>query len=150
MKVMVAPNENPKLEALNYPCHIQFIPKLKRDITFMLGFMVEYYYDEKNCKYYYFDCMPYDNWMEKKCKLVFENRITILRQVLSEIANYSEDIDLPTTKVDNPAQIVEIYKKCLTDGYEGVRILDENGYYCFGEAQDGQFWELRPRKVTIE
>ena len=147
---MKAPNENPKIEQLKYPCYVQPLPDLEHLEDVLLGHKAFYYYDKKHNKRYYYDCMPMTDYIAKKCKLTFEERLIKLRMILSELANYIEEIDLPTTKVTNPVELLDIYKDSLTNGFKGIRILNMDGYYIFGESTEGELWELMPRKVVVE
>lgn len=143
---MVAPDKNPKLEDLRYPVYVQPLIDLPEITYSEADLYLLCYFDYKKNKRHVFDVISKKDLENKKNTTPFSERIKIARETLSSIANYEYIIDLATDIITNPAELLELYKKYLTNGYKGVRILDENGVYRFGEIVDGEYWELKPRK----
>lgn len=94
-----------------------------------------------------FDAIPLDDWNNRSCGLNYASRLTLLREVVNRISDYKKVIDSPTDKVENMAELLNIYNKCLTDGDEGLMIKSENGLYKWGMVgATKQVLKLKPFK----
>lgn len=110
----------------------------------------------KGLKYVVYDCIPTKAWTRQSCKMVYNDRLTLLRSTLNDVvADYSKVIDIATDEVEDAAQVIELYKDYLKKGYEGVMIKDSNGLYQWKRVtlRSAEMVKLKPFKsmdVKIE
>lgn len=102
-------------------------------------------------KFYIYDCVPIKDWENKKCNITYTDRLKLLRTVVANISDYKKIIDTPTDKVNTAAEVVELYKKALTDGYEGCILKAIEGKYQWKRTtlKSGIILKLKP-KETID
>ena len=140
-------NHIPDLGSLNYPCYlVPIMPYIEKELNLFGNTILAY--QLPTTQYLWFDCIPNQDFIKKKCKLTYEERLKLLRHTLTEVADFSKHIDIPW-KVSNPVELREFYKDALTNDCKGVKIYDVNGYFTFGEEND-KYWELVPKEVVIE
>lgn len=154
MKVMTAQNLDVNIYDITYPCYVAGIPPGAKRIIHAPGqfeytfldnvrsFVVEAYKTPE--RLYVFDVVPYHLWVKQICQIPFEKRLKFLRTMCtSQISNFDKVMDLPAVLIDTPFKLHEYCDELLTKGYETVRIMDVNGFYVFGECQNGEYMELK-------
>ncbi len=102
-----------------------------------------------NLRYYVYDCLPIKDWDAQSTKIGYTDRLKLLRGIVNgTIGDYSKVIDAPTDKVDSAAEVVEIYKKALKNGYEGCMIRAIEGKYRWKRVtiKSGELIKLKPFK----
>jgi len=166
MKTMKAKNKIPNITLISYPVYISpimsdkkftYIPnqgmyingyktelirfnKLKGIQEYTLeGYLV------KN-KLFLHDCLFINNWINNKGKVTYYSRWKMLKLLVNNcLAEYDKFVTVPTDVAENPGDLIRFYKQYLTEGYIGVNIKNENGYYTFDETTD-DFIELTKRE----
>jgi hypothetical protein len=147
---MKAPNKNPDISNLNYPCYIAPLVEESDTRWINLNFhLIKCNYNKDENKYYCYDCIFEEDWQKERCTETYEERLRTLRTILAHEGDYKHYIDY-VIKVENPTELIASYKELLTSGHKGARIFDADGFYCFDKVTNGEYWELFPRKVVIE
>lgn len=145
---MKAPDENPDLGQLNYPVYVAPIFDLPEVTLELFGMVILAY--SVDTRHMWFDCFPKEEWDKKTCKLVYEERLQLLRHTLTEVADFTNNMDLPY-KVDNPVELLDFYKEALTNRCKGVKIYDVDGKYEFDDnIVSDKYWELVPKEIVIK
>lgn len=144
---MKSSDEIPDLGQLNYPVYVAAIFKAPEIELELFGCILLAYKVED--RYMCFDCLPKIDWKSKNCRLTYEERLCLLRQTLSETADYTKYFDLPY-QVSNPVQLLDFYKEALTNDYRGVKIYDIDGKYEFGDTITNTYFELIPKEIIIQ
>lgn len=86
--------------------------------------------DFSKIKFYVFDCLPRKLWANKNGKVPYQKRLQLARSLIGAyIADYSKIIDVATDQALEPKQVLEIYKKYLKKGINGIIIRDLNENY---------------------
>ena len=101
-------------------------------------------------KFIVYDCMPKVDWETQKCLKPYHERLKLLRTVLNDkVANYKKVIDIPNDLVQNAAEAVDLYKKYLKQGYEGVMLKASEGLYKWKRVtvNSGEMLKLKPFKT---
>lgn len=137
---------------INYPCYVSPIPKGERIVHVpgqyefkyldnIYSFVVEAYKTDE--KLLLFDAVPLYLWQKKICQLRYEKRLKYVRElVYGQVANVEKVMDLESVLIDNPVELTDYCDNLLTQGYAKARIMDVNGHYVFGQAQNGEYLEL--------
>ena len=100
-------------------------------------------------KFVVYDCMPVDEWDKESSDTPYEDRLKQLRQLLNDrVANYKRVLDISCDIVESAAEAVKLYRKYLTNGYEGVMIKDTSGLYRWKRVtlKSGGMLKLKPYK----
>ena len=99
-------------------------------------------------RYVVYDAIPKDEWVAQKCNLTYQARLEALRGVVNSVADHKKVIDISSDVVYDAGEVVELYKKYLKDGYEGVMLKDPNGHYKWGRCtlKSGTMIKLKPFK----
>jgi len=103
----------------------------------------------KGLKYFVYDCMPVSDWEAQKTKLSYNDRLKLINELVNgTIANHRKVIDTPTDLAQNPAEVIEIYKKYLKNGYEGCMLKAQEGKYQWKRVtiKSGEMVKLKPFK----
>lgn len=94
-----------------------------------------------------FDAVPLHEWEKRSSDQIYASRLTLMRETLNRISDYSRVLDTPTDKVNNTPELLTIYKEYLTDNLEGIMIKEESGLYKWGRLSPGkQVQKLKPFK----
>lgn len=104
----------------------------------------------KNLKYFVYDCVKDDYWESQKTTPTYETRLSRMREIINDrIADYTKVIDTSTNICSNPGEVLQFYKKCLKDTYEGVMIKNLNGSYQWKRVsiKSGEMVKLKPFKT---
>ena len=95
--------------------------------------------------FYIYDCLTIEEWDTKTSEKEYRDRLVEFRSIINGVlADYSHFRDLPLDPVDDVGELMEIYKKILTNGNEGAIIRSSEGYYAF-EGTSDDFIEFRRR-----
>jgi DNA ligase-1 len=103
----------------------------------------------KGLKYFIYDCMPVKDWEAQKTKLGYSDRLKLIRELVNGVlADYSKYVDAPTDLAQNPAEVIDLYKKYLKDGYEGCMLKAQDGKYRWKRVslKSGEMIKLKPFK----
>lgn len=98
-------------------------------------------------KYVVYDCVPLKDWENRSCKLSYDFRLNTLRQLVqSDIGDRKRITDIVSDTVNSSGEAVELYKKYLTDGYEGVMLKNPLGYYKWKRTtvNSGEMLKVKP------
>jgi len=137
---------------INYPIYVS--PVLEaQDIIHIPGQFEYKYLDEiysyvveaykTKDKIYIYDAIPINLWNKRVCKIPYEKRLKTVRElVFSQVAKVDKVLDLDVVLIDNPAELFEYCDNLLTQDYKKIRIMDVNGDYVFGDANNGECLEL--------
>jgi ATP-dependent DNA ligase len=105
-------------------------------------------------KYFVYDCIPNKDWEQQKTKLIYEKRLSLIRETLNDkVANYKKVIDVSTDLCSNAGDVINFYKEHLKQGYEGSMLKDPNGFYRWKRVtvKSGEMLKLKPFKsVDLE
>lgn len=100
-----------------------------------------------NLKYYVYDCVGEDSWFKQSKTPSYKTRLSRARELLNDtICDYAKIVDTPSHECDTPGEALEIYKKYLQEGYEGVMIKNVNGSYQWKRVtlSTGEMVKLKP------
>ena len=103
----------------------------------------------KGFKFTIFDAMPKEDWDNESCDMVYEDRLSLVRQlVTSSITDYKKVIDIPTDIANNPTEVKISYKTHLQNNYEGAMIRSIDGKYLWKRAtiNSGEILKLKTFK----
>lgn len=97
-------------------------------------------------KFNIFDCIPLKDWNKKDCKIEYEDRIVDIQLCVNAFADFKKIIDVPTDIVDNPKQALNLYKKYLDRGFEGIMLKSIDGLYKWKRVtiNSGEMLKLKP------
>lgn len=152
METMKAQKCSVNIYDINYPCYISPIPQGERIVHIpgqfefkyldnIYSYVIEAY--KTADKLLIFDTVPLHLWNKKVCHIRYEKRLKYVRElVYGQVANPEKVMDLESVLIDNPAELIDYCDNLLTQGYTKARIMDVNGYYIFGQAQNGEYLEL--------
>ena len=157
MKLMTAKNELPNLTQLNYPCYVSPLPSIPKVVYIpdvnefedfsilsqLRNWVIEGYIIDN--KFMAIDCMDVDHWIDSSCKRTCEERLKDLRFLVSHMGEYDKFSVLPVDIVHDASEIKALYASYLTDGYEGAIIKNVEATYHFGECENGEIVELKPK-----
>lgn len=153
MSLMLSPKIKVNIYDINYPCYVAAIPLNSSRIIHIPGvyeykyldnifaYVVEAYKTED--KLYLADTMLSVLWHKQICQIPFEKRVRAVRELVYDVvANTEHVLDLDYVLIDNPAEYNDYVENLLELGYKTIRIMDVNSYYIFGEALDGEYYEI--------
>lgn len=101
-------------------------------------------------KFVVYDCVPLVDWNKKSCKITYDQRLATLRELVqSSIGDRKRITDIISDYVGSAAEAVELYKKYLTNGYEGGMLKNPLGYYKWKRTTvlSGEMLKLKPFKT---
>lgn len=84
--------------------------------------------------YNVFDCMTFQEWEEKLCERNQQER----RQVLDSLFSENDEHIIKKTEFNicnNEEDVLNVYKRSLDVGYEGIMIKQPNGLYTFDRSK---------------
>ena len=153
MSFMTAPNIKVNIYDINYPCYVAAVPLDSvrvinipgvyeyKHLDSIFAYVVEAY--KTKDKLYLADSMLTPLWHKQICQIPFEKRIKTVRELTYEVVAKTDHVlDLDYVLIDNPAELNDYIDNLLTYGHTKIRIMDVNGYYVFGESQEGEYYEL--------
>lgn len=86
--------------------------------------------DFSKTKFYVFDCLPQELWVNKNGKVPYQKRLQLARSLIGAyISDYSKVIDVATDLVQEPKEVLEIYEKYLKKNINGIIVRDPNENY---------------------
>jgi ATP-dependent DNA ligase len=100
-------------------------------------------------KYVVYDCVPVKDWLSQKTKIIYENRLKTLREVVnSQIADHKKVIDISNDLINTSAEAVSLYKEYLNKGYEGCMLKAPDGLYKWKRTtiRSGEMLKVKPFK----
>jgi len=103
----------------------------------------------KDLKFIVYDCIPLKDWENEVCTISYEDRLKTLRRILNnQVADYKKVIDVPNDICDTPKEVKDLYKKYLSEEYEGAMIKAINGKYQWKRVtvKSGEVLKLKPFK----
>lgn len=101
----------------------------------------------KGLKFVVYDCIPIKDWEAQRCKKPYSDRLIALRGIVNgQLADHSKIIDIPNDLVNSPAELMELYKKYLKEGYEGAMMKSIEGTYKWKRVtlKSGEMVKLKP------
>lgn len=102
-------------------------------------------------KFYIFDIVPLQNWCQQSYNRSYKDRLTDIRVVCNSlIAQPQKVIDVHTELVETPAEVSKLYKKYLTQGYEGAILRSTDGLYKWKRVtlKSGEMAKLKPMETV--
>lgn len=123
----------------------QSIPNPFLKLQTIKNFVLEGYAVDKHLKF--IDCIPLQDFNAKKCQLIYEDRLRLLRGILNDtLADYSKYKEVPNYVAYYPNDIKQLYSQLLTEGCKGVTIMDVDGFYTFGATEKYKIELISGRK----
>jgi DNA ligase-1 len=101
----------------------------------------------KGLKYYVYDTVPLADWKKKKTKITYGKRLTKVRELLTgSVSDFTKVIDIANDLCETPQEVIDLYKKYLKAGYEGVMLKRIDGLYLWKRAtvNSGEMLKLKP------
>lgn len=170
MGLMKPPKQLPNVTMIQYPCYVQpklvgtkftYIPGqgcITEDSRHLVEPILEPILDIKSVvlegiltkdKVYIIDALEKVKWEAEVCIRHYEDRLKTVRHYINALSSKNSKIlDIPTDTVESAAELIELYKKYLKDGYKGCIIRDIYGMYRWEEVtlDSGEILDLSPRK----
>lgn len=81
------------------------------------------------------DCVPIDEWRQKKCSLTYDERFEKLNQIVSLIENKNFQV-VETRIVETPEELVAHFKENIKKGLEGTMIKNRDMKWKNGTSKD--------------
>jgi DNA ligase-1 len=100
-----------------------------------------------NLCYVVYDIMPVEDWNNQNCKLEYEDRLKLLREILgSQVCDFTKVQDIPTDLIEDFGAAKQLYKSYLEEGYEGIITRQPKGLYKWGRStiKKGELLKLKP------
>lgn len=101
----------------------------------------------KDLVYVVYDIIPVEDWHKQECKLEYEDRLKLLREVIGgQVSNYSVVRDIATDLIEDFGEAKNLYKDYLSKDYEGVIIRKPKGLYKWGRStlKGGELLKVKP------
>jgi len=103
--------------------------------------------NDDNIKYNVFDAVPLEQWIAQKSTEMYYQRLALVKNIVDSLSSTGHVKTVPHIDAKNETELLTYYKKCMSDGFEGVMLKTLDSYYKFKRSDN--ILKLKP-VVTYE